>query len=65
MSDDVNERFDRVTRINRHLIRNIDSEVMPLTLYRIEADLGLTQRRESPDVGKPMTPVFKSRRTQA
>lgn len=47
------EDLERVTRINRHLMRNIDSEVMPLTLYRIEADLGLTHRRESPDAGRP------------
>jgi hypothetical protein len=45
--------LQRIMRIFAHLIRNIESTAMPVTLDRIEAELGITIRRESPDAGKP------------
>ncbi|MGR3524856.1 MAG: hypothetical protein ACU0CT_02515 [Paracoccaceae bacterium] len=43
---------DRIDRITTSLGRASE-----LTLQRIETELGLTPRPESPDAGRPMTPV--------
>jgi len=53
MTADTNEHFDRVARVHRHLLRNIDAATMPPTLAVIERALGLTERPESPDAGRP------------
>lgn len=45
--------LQRIMRIFGHLIRNIESAAMPVTLERIETELGLTPRHESPDRGQP------------
>lgn len=42
----------RLALINARLTNATD-----LTLQRIETELGLTERPESPDAGRPMTPV--------
>lgn len=44
--------LERLSRITTSLGRASE-----LTLQRIETELGLTPRPESPDAGRPMTPV--------
>lgn len=45
--------LQRIMRIFAHLIRNIESPAMPVTLDRIETDLGMKPRAETGDTGRP------------